>query len=130
MSATDQMYFRAKVMRYKNSYDDDRDAVRYATNSVAAGLALILVEKNEYLKKMGKVGLVLPTALSVSSPMFMAAIDTVAHQVSCPVDEKMSALEFIQHFGTQIGNRYDSEYAEPTRRALKAVRDGLRAIGL
>ena len=130
MSATDQMFFRSKIMRYKNSYDQDRDVVRYTTNNVSAGIALIMAEKNEYLKRMGKVGLVLPTALSLSSPLFMGAIDSVAHQISCPVDERMSALEFIQHFGERIGDRYDSEYAEPTRKALKAVRDALHSIGL
>ena len=105
MSATDQMFFRSKIMRYKNSYDQDRDVVRYTTNNVSAGIALIMAEKNEYLKRMGKVGLVLPTALSLSSPLFMGAIDSVAHQISCPVDERMSALEFIQHFGERIGDR-------------------------
>jgi len=79
---------------------------------------------------MGRAGLVLPTALSASSPLFMAVMDVVAHQVSCPVDEKMSAREFLEHFVGQVENRYDSEYAEPTRKVLKSVRDAFRHVGL
>jgi hypothetical protein len=130
MSANDQMFFRTKVLGYKTSYDKDRDASRYVSNCTLSALNLWLAEQNALLKKMGKAGLVLPTALSTSSPLFMAAIDTVAHAIDCPVDQKMSALQFLSHFGSQVGTRYDSEYAEPVRKALKSVRDGLRSVGL
>jgi hypothetical protein len=130
MSASDAMAFRARIMSYKRSYDQDRDSSRYFSKTAAAALNLWLAEQNEFRARMGKAGLVLPTALSASSPLFMAAIDTVANAIDCPVDERMSALQFLNHFGNQVANRYDSEYAEPVRKALKVVSDSLRSLGL
>lgn len=122
MSASNVLVFRAKVTGYKQAHDEDGDTSRYVTNATVAALNLWLAEQ--------RAGFVLPAALSVSSPLFMAAIDSVAHAVNCPVEERMSALEFLQHLGDQVQNRYDSEYAEPVRKALRSVRDGLRNLGL
>jgi hypothetical protein len=130
MSASDYAAFRAQMMRYKMHFDQDRDSSRYFSNAAVTALGLFLAERNEMLRKMGKAGVVLPAALSVSSPVFMAAIDCVAEQMQCPVEERMSAVDFLRHFGSQIESRYDSEYAEPVRKALKTVHDGLHSLGL
>jgi len=130
MSATDQMYFRAKVMRYKSSYDKDGDGNRYFANVTVSAVSLWLAEQNELRKRMGKAGLVLPTALSMSSPLFMAAMDAVADHIHCPVDQRMSALEFLNHLGERIKKRYESEYVDPVKEALKTVHDALHSLGL
>jgi hypothetical protein len=130
MSATDHLYFSAQVKRYKTSYVHDGDEIRYVTNVSVAAANVWLAEKNELRKKMGKAGLVLPTALSASSPFFMAAMDAVAANVHCPVDKRMSAVEFLKHLSERIQVRYDSEYVKPAKDALKTVHDALQSLGL
>ena len=130
MSATDHLYFSAKVSHYKTNYDQDGDEIRYVTNVTVAAANLWLAEENVLRKKMGKAGLALPTALSASSPFLMATMDAVAKQVHCPVNKRMSALEFLKHLTERIKIRYDSEYVKPTKDALKSVHDALQSLGI
>jgi hypothetical protein len=129
MSATDYMLYRAKISHYKSNYERDQDDSRYTSSCVVAALSLLLADNKESLKRMGKAGVALPAVLSASSPVFMAAIDSVADAMHCPVDQRMTAVDFLSHFAKQVGNRCDSEYVEPVRKALKSVGDGLRTLG-
>lgn len=122
--------FRLKLMTWRTAHQRDGDGTRYFSKCVTEGLSLWLKENNELRKRMGKAGLVAPTALSASSPLLMAALDTLSDAILCPVDEQHSAEEWLQHLGQKVKSRYDSEYVGPVRATLQPVHDALRSLGL
>jgi hypothetical protein len=120
MSTTDRALFRTHIMHFKSNYNADGDAHLYCSKVAVSAVSLCMKEKN--------FPSALTTLFSLSSPVFTAAIDAVAHAVDCPVDHPMSALEFLTHFNEQVKKRVDSEYVTPAKAALKTVHDGLNSL--
>lgn len=129
MSATDYMLYRTKVSYYKSNHDKDHDDSRYTSSCLVAAFSLLLADNKEWSKRMGRAGAILPAALSAGTPLLMAVIDSVADAMHCPVDQEMTAVDYLNHFAKQVKNRYHSEHVVPVRNALKSVEDGLRTLG-
>lgn len=130
MSAQDHNFLRLKVMNWRLAYQKDGDGVRYFSNCTAAAMSLWLAEQNDLRKRLGIAGHIAPAALSATSPLLMAALDTIFDSLRCPIDEQHSATDFLDHFAEQVKSRYDFECIGPVRNALKPVRDALQSLGL
>lgn len=130
MSASDHNVIRLKLINWRLAYQKDGNGIRYFSNCAATAMSLWLEEQNALRAKMGMAGRVAPTALSVSSPLLMAALEFLVDELDCPIDSQYTATDFLDHFAKKVKSRYDSEYIGPVRNTIKPVRDALLSLGL
>jgi hypothetical protein len=130
MSASDHAVFRLKMQGAQQAYKENQDNSKYFVNSAVAAAQLWLADFNASQQKLRLANKAMPAALTAAAPALMAVMDVLGETLSCPVDERMTAKDWLEHFGEKIQSRYNAEIVGPTKQNLKTVYEALKSLGL